>query len=98
MILDGGDAQLGLESTIVDLTVEPPAVLRPGFITREALGEVLGQVEQDVTIFSDDGGQAPRTPGMKYRHYALTQRCRRGRWSERLPPLLGYLRRRSRRW
>ena len=70
MILDGGDAQLGLESTIVDLTVEPPAVLRPGFITREALGEVLGQVEQDVTLFSDDGGQAPRAPGMKYRHYA----------------------------
>ncbi len=70
MILDGGDVELGLESTIVDLTVEPPVILRPGFVTEEDLVGVLGQVEQDATLFADDSGQAPKAPGMKYRHYA----------------------------
>lgn len=70
MILDGGDVELGLESTIVDLTVEPPVILRPGFVTEEDLVRVLGQVEQDATLFADDSGQAPKAPGMKYRHYA----------------------------
>lgn len=70
MILDGGDATLGLESTIVDLTVKPPAILRPGFITGEMLRQTLGRVEEDITLFSADSGQAPKAPGMKYRHYA----------------------------
>lgn len=70
MILDGGDVELGLESTIIDLTVEPPVILRPGFVTKEDLAEVLGQIEQDATLFSDGSGQAPKAPGMKYRHYA----------------------------
>ena len=70
MILDGGGVELGLESTIVDLTVEPPVILRPGFVTEEELAGVLGQVEQDATLFSDNSGQAPKAPGMKYRHYA----------------------------
>lgn len=70
MILDGGDVELGLESTIVDLTVEPPVILRPGFVTEEMLRETLGAVEEDATLFSADSGQAPKAPGMKYRHYA----------------------------
>lgn len=70
MILDGGNVELGLESTIVDLTTEPPVILRPGFVTEEELAGVLGQVEQDATLFSADSGQAPKAPGMKYRHYA----------------------------
>lgn len=70
MILDGGDATLGLESTIVDLTVEPPTVLRPGFITVEMLRQKLGRVAEDETLLSADSGQAPKAPGMKYRHYA----------------------------
>ncbi len=70
LILDGGDASLGLESTIVDLTVETPVILRPGFVTEEMLREALGAVEQDATLYRDDSGQAPKAPGMKYRHYA----------------------------
>lgn len=70
MILDGGAVNIGLESTIVDLTSDKPEVLRPGYITREMLEEVLGEVETDVTILSADSGQAPKAPGMKYRHYA----------------------------
>ncbi len=70
MILDGGPVGIGLESTIVDLTADVPEILRPGYITREMLEEVLGQVKTDMTIMSADTGQAPKAPGMKYRHYA----------------------------
>ncbi|MCM1100364.1 MAG: L-threonylcarbamoyladenylate synthase [Clostridium sp.] len=72
MILDGGEPVIGLESTIVDLTVDPPRILRPGYITRGMLKQVIGEVETDVTILksAEDCGQAPKAPGMKYRHYA----------------------------
>lgn len=70
VIVDGGDGDIGLESTIVDLTVDPPQILRPGYITQDMLSEVLGQVSLDGTILTADSGQAPRAPGMKYRHYA----------------------------
>lgn len=70
MIIDGGEVGIGLESTIVDLTVEPPQILRPGYITQEMLNEVLGVVDVDKTILDNSSGQAPKAPGMKYRHYA----------------------------
>lgn len=70
MIIDGGEVGIGLESTIVDLTVEPPQILRPGYITQEMLNEVLGAVDVDKTILDNSSGQAPKAPGMKYRHYA----------------------------
>lgn len=70
MIIDGGEVGIGLESTILDLTVTPPQILRPGYITREMLHEVLGNVEVDKTILDNSTGQAPKAPGMKYRHYA----------------------------
>lgn len=70
MIIDGGEGDIGLESTIVDLTVSPPQILRPGYITQNMLSEVLGQISVDRTILEADSGQAPRAPGMKYRHYA----------------------------
>ena len=70
MILDGGEDDIGLESTIVDMTVKPPRILRPGFVTREMLEEVLGKVDMDVALMDPESSQAPRAPGMKYRHYA----------------------------
>ena len=70
MIIDGGAVGIGLESTIIDLTVSPPQILRPGYVTEEMLREVLGRVDTDVTILRADSGQAPKAPGMKYRHYA----------------------------
>lgn len=69
-IIDGGEVGIGLESTIIDLTVTPPQILRPGYITQGMLAEVLGRVEEDVTLMTADSGQAPKAPGMKYRHYA----------------------------
>lgn len=71
VIVDGGEGEIGLESTIIDLTVSPPQILRPGYITREMLSEALNErVDTDITILRDDSGQAPKAPGMKYRHYA----------------------------
>ncbi|MBE5865416.1 MAG: threonylcarbamoyl-AMP synthase [Lachnospiraceae bacterium] len=72
MILDGGQVGIGIESTIIDLTVTPPQILRPGYVTREMLEKVLGEVAVDVTVMKsqEDCGQAPKAPGMKYRHYA----------------------------
>ena len=70
MILDGGDVEIGLDSTIIDLTADEPMILRPGCITKQMLGEVLSDVEEDCTMMRDDSGQAPKAPGMKYRHYA----------------------------
>lgn len=69
MLVDGGEVGIGLESTIIDLTVLPPQVLRPGYITAEDLRRVLGAVEAG-TAAAEDSGQAPKAPGMKYRHYA----------------------------
>lgn len=70
MILDGGEVGIGLESTIIDITVTPPQILRPGYVTREMLEGILQKVDMDVTIMEEAGGQPPRAPGMKYRHYA----------------------------
>lgn len=70
MIVDGGDVGIGLESTILDLTEATPRILRPGYITREMLEAVLGEVAVDMAAISADSGQIPKAPGMKYRHYA----------------------------
>lgn len=70
MIIDGGNVDIGLESTIVDMTVEPPMILRPGAITKEMLEEVIGEVSVDVTLLEEDSEESPKAPGMKYRHYA----------------------------
>ena len=70
MIIDGGEVNIGLESTIIDLTGDAPMILRPGYITEEMLKETLGQVETDKTILDANSGEAPKAPGMKYRHYA----------------------------
>lgn len=69
LILDGGAVGIGIESTIVDLTDEVPTILRPGFITREMLEEVVGEVRIDKGLAAD-AKVAPKAPGMKYRHYA----------------------------
>ena len=70
MILDGGPVHIGVESTIVDMTVEPPMILRPGAVTKEMLEETVGEVTVDHTILTADAKTPPKAPGMKYRHYA----------------------------
>ncbi|MBE7025899.1 MAG: threonylcarbamoyl-AMP synthase [Ruminococcaceae bacterium] len=63
-IIAGGDCEWGVESTVLDLTVTPPAILRPGAVTKEELAEEIGEV-----IYGTGVG-APKSPGMKYTHYA----------------------------
>lgn len=70
MVIDGGEVGIGLESTIVDLTCDPPEILRPGYVTKEMLAGVLGRVETDAAILSEHSKTPPKAPGMKYRHYA----------------------------
>lgn len=72
MIIDGGAVGIGLESTIVDMSTGVPTILRPGYITKEMLEEVLGQVQVDPAILARkiDPNIVAKAPGMKYRHYA----------------------------
>ncbi|MCL2396482.1 MAG: L-threonylcarbamoyladenylate synthase [Defluviitaleaceae bacterium] len=67
MILDGGMCQHGLESTVIDCTVEPPTILRPGSVTKEMIEAHIGPVNVTTEAGADE---APKAPGMKYKHYA----------------------------
>ncbi len=70
-VLDGGDCQYGLESTILDLSGEEPCLLRPGAVTLEELEAVLGKIKIDKAVVAPLAeGEKPKAPGMKYRHYA----------------------------
>lgn len=70
MILDGGPVGIGIESTIVDLTGDIPTILRPGFITKSMLENIIGEVLIDKALIEPDSGIRPKAPGMKYTHYA----------------------------
>lgn len=67
MILDTGPCDVGLESTVLDLSTGTPTLLRPGAVTKEDLEAIIGPIE---LAGSDD--TAPRSPGMLSRHYAPT--------------------------
>ncbi len=70
-IVDGGPCRVGVESTIIDLTVTPPRLLRPGGLPLEDLRRILGEVAVDKAVTQKvTGSEPPRAPGMKYRHYA----------------------------
>lgn len=82
-IIMGESCQVGIESTVVDMTADPPVILRPGIITREQLSEACGKevgidpaLLQKPDIFNNGGlletgnDFRPKSPGMKYKHYA----------------------------
>lgn len=69
LILDGGATGIGIESTVLDVTVNPPVILRPGGVTKEMLEEVIGEVIQP-TKSQQALESTPKAPGMKYTHYA----------------------------
>jgi L-threonylcarbamoyladenylate synthase len=68
LILDGGPCEVGLESTVLDLTMATPALLRPGGATREAIEAVIGPVALSDAIPSGD--TARKSPGQLASHYA----------------------------
>lgn len=72
MIVDGGASDIGLESSIIDLSGEVPMILRPGFITKEDFEQVVAEVEYDKAVLATKPQESvvAKAPGMKYRHYA----------------------------
>lgn len=71
LILDGGPCQVGVESTVLDLTCDPPCILRPGGITREMLETVLPKVNVAGSVLRPlQQGEKALSPGMRYQHYA----------------------------
>ncbi|MEM2280988.1 MAG: L-threonylcarbamoyladenylate synthase [Candidatus Bathyarchaeia archaeon] len=71
-ILDAGPTKIGVESTVLDLTVDPPQILRPGGTPYEVLKEILGKVELHPAAVAEKmvHVEKARSPGMKHRHYA----------------------------
>ena len=66
LIVDGGQSQVGIESTVVDLSVDPPRLLRPGMIHAESLLAVTGEL----ALADDTTGEVLKSPGLLPRHYA----------------------------
>lgn len=70
-VVDGGACTVGVESTILDLTCEPPRLLRPGGLPLEDLERLIGHIDVDKAVTGKlEEGEKPKAPGMKYRHYA----------------------------
>lgn len=68
LILDGGPCQIGIESTVLDLSGNQAMILRPGYFTKEDLDPYFDQVAYDQSLLTE--GEIPKSPGQKYRHYA----------------------------
>ena len=71
-ILDGGPTHIGVESTVLDLSVDPPLVLRPGGTSLEALRKNLGDVKLHPFVVAEKelSIENARSPGMRHKHYA----------------------------
>lgn len=80
LIVDGGQAQVGIESTVVDLTTEPARVLRPGIIHEESLAAVLGAGR--VILGGTGEGARLRSPGQLLKHYSPRARLVLAEWND----------------
>ena len=69
-IVVGGDCNFGLESTVIDMTMDIPMILRPGSVTKEQLEEEIGQVLIDPSLENKEDVLKAKAPGMKYTHYS----------------------------
>jgi len=70
LIVDGGQSQIGIESAVLDLTVWPPQILRPGMIHVESLAAVMGEVRSQKSEVRRKSSKALRSPGLLKKHYA----------------------------
>lgn len=69
-IVVGGDCNFGLESTVIDMTMDIPMILRPGSVTKEQLEVEIGQVLIDPSLENKEDVLKAKAPGMKYTHYS----------------------------
>lgn len=67
-VIDGGESIVGLESTVIDATGEKPLILRPGAITLDMVMRAVNGEASYADVLVE--GESPKSPGMKYRHYA----------------------------
>jgi L-threonylcarbamoyladenylate synthase len=72
LILDGGSTEIGIESTVIDMTQRTPVILRPGGISKELIEDEIGKVHSHNSPLGLHGStiNMNRSPGMKYRHYS----------------------------
>lgn len=75
-IIDGGNTDIGLESTVVKVIDNIPIILRPGFITKEDILNTIGIVKVSDNLFKKVITGPVESPGMKYRHYAPNSECK----------------------
>jgi len=73
-IIDGGDSRIGLESTVCKVIDGVPTILRPGFITREDIENVIGSCNVSKYVMEEAHGKV-ESPGMLYKHYSPTTKC-----------------------
>lgn len=70
-IIDGGDCEYGVESTVITLATDVPTILRPGAVTKEMLEDVIGEVVvANAVLHGMKDNETAQSPGMKYKHYA----------------------------
>ncbi len=71
LIIDGGNCEIGVESTVISFAEEPPRLLRPGGVTLEEMTSVIGEIVVDDAVLNKlEDGAVASSPGMKYKHYA----------------------------
>ncbi len=71
LIIDGGNSEIGVESTVISFAEEPPRLLRPGGVTLEEMTALIGEIVVDDAVLNKlEEGAVASSPGMKYKHYA----------------------------
>ena len=71
LIIDGGNCEIGVESTVISFAEEPPRLLRPGGVTLEEMTALIGEIVVDDAVLNKlEEGAIASSPGMKYKHYA----------------------------
>ncbi len=71
LIIDGGNCEIGVESTVISFAEDPPRLLRPGGVTLEEMTELIGEIVVDDAVLNKlEEGAVASSPGMKYKHYA----------------------------
>ena len=70
LIIDGGQSDVGVESTVISMVCDPPRLLRPGGVTVEQIERVIGKIEVDPSVGHNIQVEKASSPGMKYKHYS----------------------------
>ena len=73
-IIDGGESRIGLESTVCKVIDDIPTILRPGFITKEDIIDVIGTCNVSKFVMEEASGKV-ESPGMMYKHYSPATKC-----------------------